>query len=221
MIRAYFFDMDGTLMDSEILWVEAVQAMVQDWGYPMSHEEALAVAYGTCWPGIYEEIRKRYPAVHLSDEALGAAVQPYFEKLLESRDVRIASSVELLKRLSETYPVAIVSGSYRYDIAACVEIMGVASHISFFLGHEDYHPGKPHPACYQLAAQRLELSPAQCLVFEDSTVGITAAKAAGMRCIALARPDRPRQDVSQADSVLEDLACFNVAKHETESGKGF
>ena len=34
MIRAYFFDMDGTLMDSEILWVEAVQAMVQDWGYP-------------------------------------------------------------------------------------------------------------------------------------------------------------------------------------------
>ena len=114
----------------------------------------------TCWPGIYEENRKRYPAVHLSDEELGAAVQPYFEKLLESRDVRIASSVALLKRLSETYPVAIVSGSYRHDIAACVEIYGGWLRIfPSSWGMKIAIRENLIQRVTQLAAQRLELPP--------------------------------------------------------------
>ena len=54
------------------------------------------------------------------------------------------------------------------------------------------------------------VDPAACLVFEDSAAGVRAAKAAGMACVALARPCAPRQDVAPADLVLDDLAKFDL-----------
>ena len=76
------------------------------------------------------------------------------------------------------------------------------------MSHEDYDPGKPHPACYLAAAREAGLPPEQCVVFEDSNAGVCAAKDAGAYAVALARPDRPEQDYSRADLVLEDLSLF-------------
>jgi beta-phosphoglucomutase-like phosphatase (HAD superfamily) len=105
--------------------------------------------------------------------------------------------------------VAIVSGSPRVDVQDGVELLGIAPLLRFFLGSEDYPRGKPDPAGFLLAAQRLGAAPADCLVFEDSAAGVRAARAAGMRCVALARPGAPAQDLSDADLVLNDLGGFS------------
>ena len=63
--------------------------------------------------------------------------------------------------------------------------MGIEDVVNFYLGHEDYHPGKPHPACYLRAAEIAEALPENCVVFEDSNAGISAAKDAGMYGVAL------------------------------------
>ncbi len=213
MIRAFLFDLDGTLLDSEILWVEALEVFMKEQGAPIPHADALAIVYGVSWEEIYYDVARRFPGLFPEMADLYSGLQRCFIALRDSRDVRITGSIELLKRLSADYPVAIVSGSFSHDIQHGVEIMGIAPYIQFFLGGEHYAPGKPDPACYLMAAERLAIAPEHCLAFEDSTMGIRAAKDAGMHCVALQRAGRPRQDVSRADLVLDDLTRFSPQEY--------
>jgi len=210
MLRAFLFDLDGTLLDSEILWVEAVEAWLRDRGHPLTHQEAVDIFYGWCWDKIHDVLTARFPGLGVTLQTMHLAVLPHFTRLREHRDIRIHGSIALFKRLAKDYPVGIVSGSYIADIEHGVAMMGLAPYVSMILGGEDYTPGKPHPAGYIMAAQRLGVAPQECLAFEDSTAGVEAAKGAGMQCVALARKDRPAQDVSKADLVLDDLALFSV-----------
>jgi HAD superfamily hydrolase (TIGR01509 family) len=214
VVRAFLFDLDGTLLDSEILWVEALELLMKRRGMDMSHEDALKAVYGISWEEIYDIVAARYPDLYPDMSSMYAGLQVCFAELRENRDVRIMGSIELLKRLSKDYPVAIVSGSFSHDIAHGVELMGIESYIQFFLGGDHYSPGKPDPTCYLLAAEKLGLDPSACLAFEDSAMGIRAAKDAGMHCVALQRNGRPKQDVARADWVLADLNLFSVASYE-------
>lgn len=210
-IRAFFFDLDGTLVDTEILWIRAIRDFLLRRGIPCAQEEAVKLVYGRSWNDVYAEMARRFPhAVEAGHERVSAELRTHHRRLRAETDVRIAGSVELLVRLAAAHPVAIVSGSPRQDIADNVEVLGVAPFLRFFLGAEDYHPGKPDPACFLLAAQRMPVEPSACVVFEDSAAGVRAAKAAGMACVALARPDAPRQDVAPADLILDDLAKFEI-----------
>lgn len=209
MIQAFFFDLDGTLVDTEILWVEAVASLANEHGYDLSYEQSLEMVYGVSWPEIYDRFQKLYSSLPWNLDEMGALLAPHFLKLRNNRDVRIQSSIALLRQLAENHPVAIVSGSYRVDMEAAIEIMKIGDVVSFYLGHEDYHPGKPHPACYLRAAELAAVAPEHCVVFEDSNAGICAAKDAGMYGVALSRPGRPTQDYSRANLILDDLSKFS------------
>ena len=209
MIEAYFFDLDGTLVDTEILWVEAVESLAREHGYDLSYDQSLEIVYGVSWPEVYERFKQLHPDMPWNLDQMGALLAPHFLKLRDTRDVRIESSIILLRQLAQNHPVAVVSGSYRTDLEAAIAIMGIGEVVNFYLGHEDYHPGKPNPACYLRAAEIAEVAPENCVVFEDSNAGITAAKDAGMYGVALARPGRPGQDYSRADLVLDDLSKFS------------
>jgi beta-phosphoglucomutase-like phosphatase (HAD superfamily) len=218
MVDAFIFDLDGTLLDSETLWVEAVELLLRGEGVGITHEEGLELVYGMAWPDIFDAVRRRFPDLAISYEGMTSCIHAHFERLRGTRDIRIASSVALLRELAAEYPVCIVSGSGQKDVAAGVALMDVESCLAFYLAMEHYETGKPDPTCFLMAAERLALPPERCLVFEDSTVGVQAAKAAGMHCVALARDDRPAQDVSEADLVLSDLADFSVPRYMELTG---
>ncbi len=210
MINAFIFDLDGTLLDSEILWVEAVEAFIREHDPSVTRDYATSIVYGRSWHDIYEEICRHLNDLDMSIRDMQVALRPYFDRLSETRDIRILSSVELLRTLSRDFPVCIVSGSPRDEIQDGVELMGIDDHLAFYLGAEDYSPGKPHPACFLMAAEKLGVPPGECLVFEDSAAGVLAAKRAGMACVGLSREGRPPQDLSAADIVLGDLADFSL-----------
>lgn len=210
MIDAFLFDMDGTLLDTEVLWLESVQSFLKDQFIELKMDDALQIIYGIAWNDIYIELRRRYPQLTQSKKEMSAIICAQFFRLREERDIRIHSSVDLLKELAQTYPVAIVSGSDSKFIEYGIDLMDIRSLLKFYLGGEHYSPGKPDPSCYQMAAQRLNLAPEQCLVFEDSTAGIRAAKAAGMHCVALSRKGRPVQEIEMADMIFDDLGDFSL-----------
>ncbi len=209
-IKAFIFDLDGTLMDSEIIWVYAVHEYLLDKGLTVSYDYAVELVYGNSWEYIFEELEKNFPILKDDIPNFIERVYPYFDKYAEKMPLAIPSSVQLLKDLSKNYICAIVSGSYRRDVIEGIKRLGIEENVSLYLGKEDYYPGKPHPAGYLKASELLKISPKQCVVFEDSTVGVTSAKSAGMYCVALARPDRPKQDTSLADLVLPDLSLFTL-----------
>lgn len=211
MIDAYIFDMDGTLIDSEVVWVEAIGEYLRLRNPDFSHQDALRLVYGRSWHDIYEDIVAMVADPLPDREIMSQAVAPFYRRLAERRDVRIHSSIDLLRRLAAEFPVAIVSGSSRAMVEDGISVMGIGDELDFYLGAEDYSPGKPDPACFLAAAERFGVPTARCLVFEDSQAGVRAAKAAGMKCVGLARPGAPRQELGMADLVLEDLATFDVA----------
>lgn len=220
MIRAFIFDMDGTLIDSQILWVDATEAALHEWGIPVSRAEVLELAYGISSADIRAEVARRYPQFAGDLPAVWRSAGDHFDRMREKRDIRIPSSIQLLKDLAARYPVCIVSGSSARHLAQGIALMGVEADIEFALSVADYPKNKPNPACYLMAAERLGLAPEACLVFEDSAAGVQAARGAGMHCVALARDGRPAQDVSAADLVLSDLAQFSPDEYRAARNVG-
>lgn len=215
---AFLFDLDGTLIDSEGLWAEAVGRALADRGQRLGKAELATLVYGRAWNDIYEDIAARFPGAYPSCAAMTVVTGRYFNALRRTRDIRIPGAVEAFARLAAERPAAIVSGSSRQEIATILEELMIATQVRFFLGCEDYQPGKPHPACYLLAAQRLDLPPARCLVFEDSAHGVQAARAAGMACVAFRRPHHLAQDLSAAQAIFDDWNEFTSERHPSTDG---
>jgi HAD superfamily hydrolase (TIGR01509 family) len=209
-INAFIFDLDGTLMDSEVLYVEATRKALELGGYSVTHEESVALVYGRGWSVIWTEVCERFPDAYDTSEKMENVIRREFLRLRSELDIRIPGSVELLKRLAENFPVVIVSGSPRIDVEEGIDLLEIGSYLDFYMGSEDYPSGKPDPACFLVASGKLEVPPHRCLVFEDSSAGVQAAKAAGMYCVALQRKNAPPQDLSKADQKLEDLASFDL-----------
>jgi len=208
IVRAFLFDLDGTLVDTERLWVAAAEAALREIGHPVTHEQAVALIYGRAWGDIRPELLRDYPDAFPNAETLERLLGAAFDRLKGSTDIRLHSSIALLKRLAATHPVGVVSGSSRRLVAETLRLAGVEGDVRAVVATEDVSRGKPDPAPYLLAAERLGVAPESCLAFEDSRAGVLSAKAAGMRVVALQRPCAPRQDLSESDQVLTDLGDF-------------
>ncbi|MBQ7188045.1 MAG: HAD family phosphatase [Kiritimatiellae bacterium] len=212
-IRAFLFDLDGTLIDTEQTWAVAIRQYLTDRGFPVSTDEILRLVFGHSWFDIYRKLCERFPP--LSGTAINdvsAALRGYYQKLCTDPESQvIRSSVETLCRLSELAPCCIVSGSCHDDVEDAARRLGIAGRLAFILGAEDYERGKPAPDCYLEASKRLGVPPADCVVFEDSPAGVLSAKNAGMRCVALDRCGLATDQLNPlADLVLSDLSAFRT-----------
>ncbi len=203
---AALFDLDGTLQDSEVLWCLATKDFLESVGVLISDEESVELVYGRSNDEIAEDLCRDYPNLNLTPDEYSAGFRKFYFPRLEKTDIAIPSSVALLREIAKDMPVAIVSGSQHNVVEEAADRLKVRDSVSLVLGAEDYPRGKPDPVCFLKAAEILGVPANECIVFEDSTVGVKAAKDAGMYCVAISRPDRPKQDVSIADETVSDLS---------------
>jgi HAD superfamily hydrolase (TIGR01509 family) len=179
---AVIFDLDGTLIDTEVLCNETGVQACRNMGHDVS------LAFFETLAGIHDVERARLIGEHVG-ETIDLGIFYYeWDRLCE---IRFADgiplkpgTVALLERIADLgLPMAVATSSRRKPAHDKITLAGLARWFSTIITFDDVAQAKPAPDPYLLAATRLSVSPAQCLAFEDSETGARAAHAAGMTVV--------------------------------------
>ena len=181
-VRAVVFDMDGLLVDSEVVYCEALTSAA----LAMGHELPMAVIrqmIGHTWAGSAHVVRAHFGESFDTDRLREESVRRFYE-LAEAEICLKAGVVELLDHLDEAgLPRAVCTSSRRQDAEHHLGAHDLFHRFHAVLAQGDYPRAKPHPDPYLKAAEALGVDPADCLALEDSHNGVRAASAAGMMTI--------------------------------------
>ena len=174
---AYLFDCDGTVVDSMPLHYLAWKQALGEWHCDFSEEVFYA------WGGLQvAEVISRLNVEHGLKMPV-AAVEVRKENLYYDNISRLQVVPEVVEHIEAMYgkiPFAVVSGSTRESVVKSLEAVGLLDKFDTLVCAGDYAKSKPDPEPFLLAASRLGVAAAACLVFEDTDMGIQAATAAGM-----------------------------------------
>jgi len=208
-ITAVIFDLDGVLVDSEPIHFRAANRLLARWGRALSESEYRA-SIGLGEAATWAAWRRRFALTEPVAALLAAHTQARLQEIAAGV-VPIGDAVELARRLHVAgVSLAIASSSARAVIDALLAAAGVDQLFGVRVSGEDpaVRVSKPAPDVYLAAAARLDRSPSTCLAIEDSSPGVTAAKRAGMTCVAVPNRWTADQDFRDADVVLESLRYF-------------
>lgn len=184
--QAFIFDCDGTLVDSMplhyVAWVEALKRHHA----PFEFTEEVFYAHA----GIKEQ-----DVVKILNAKHGTSIDPvsvdelkmgiFRERIPEVQPVNPVAA--FAKSMHGRYPMAVASGSEEPTVRGCLEATGLIHLFDTIITPKLVKQGKPAPDMFLLAAERMGISPSECLVFEDGNSGLEAAKAAGMQAVFIPR----------------------------------
>jgi beta-phosphoglucomutase family hydrolase len=178
--RAYLFDCDGTIADSMPLHYKAWRKALAEWN--CEFDEKLFYSWGG------KPVREIIAALN-EINGLRMPVETVAtrkESLYHEQLPQLKAIPEVLEHIDAQHgriPFAVVSGSRRSSVVGSLNALGILDKFDTIVAAEDYKNAKPAPDAFLLAAGRLGVAPGDCLVFEDTALGIQAATAAGMASV--------------------------------------
>jgi HAD superfamily hydrolase (TIGR01509 family) len=194
------------LIQTEELWDEVRSALARERGarYDAEAQRAMMGMSSVEWSRyMREELGVPEEPEAISAEVVRRMIARYRERL-----PLIDGAGEAVERLAARWPLGLASSSNRPLIEVVLELAGLADRFAVTVSSEEVARGKPAPDVYLEAARRLSVDAANCAAIEDSHSGISSARAAGMRVIAVPNPSFPPGDdaLAEADVVLGSLA---------------
>jgi beta-phosphoglucomutase len=209
MLQAVIFDLDGVIVDSHPAHLRAWKAFFRSLGKDLPDQELSFVLDGRR----REEILRHFLGDLTDDQVrdYGARKDALFREFAP-RLKTIQGFPKFLDALaSAVLPVAVASSASGGRVTHTLEQLGLKQLFRVVVTGDDVSNGKPDPAIFHLAAQRLCVDPENILVCEDAVSGVEAAKRAGMKCLAIAPNGRgPLLKDAGASRVLPDFtsACL-------------
>jgi HAD superfamily hydrolase (TIGR01509 family) len=188
-VEAVVFDLDGVIIDSEPVWEDVRRRLVAERGgtwLPDSQQRLMGMSTAEWARYLNEEVGVPMPPDDIARAVIAGMVGRY-----ELALPLIPGSVEALRRLRARWTLGLASSSPRALIDAVLERAGMTEMFEVSISTEEVPRGKPSPDVYLAVAARLAIEPAACVAVEDSSNGIRAAVGAGMRAVAIARPEYP------------------------------
>ena len=216
---ASIFDMDGLLIDSEVLWHQAeAEILGKGLGVPIG-QEGSRTTKGMFVHEVTEHWYARAPWTGPSPSQVAVTIVDRVIELIIAAGVLkpgAAHAIDLCA--ARGWPLALASSSEYRLIEAALEHFGLRSRFAVVHSAEVEEYGKPHPAVFVTTARSLGVPPRRCVVWEDAPAGVVAAKAASMACIAVPEEgegDHPAFGIADlvVDSLVEvdDAALDSVA----------
>jgi HAD superfamily hydrolase (TIGR01509 family) len=200
-LQAVIFDMDGVIIDSEPLHEQAFRDVFEEMGYGRTHGVHFPDYYGRSDEALWQDFVDRHRPPHP------------FEFLMESKRRRLIELIrrdqplfpglpDLVARLATRFPLALASGSPHPVIDEVLAMGGLHRFFSAVVSVTDVGRPKPAPDVFLRAAELLRKQPAECCVIEDSAVGVTSARSAGMAVIAITN-SLPADQLRHATHVVQ------------------
>ncbi len=208
-VKAVIFDLDGTLIDNNEYHLKTWKQYLVEEGIDISDENYNAHINGRTNKDAIEYIygRKMSDAeameYTLEKEALYRKMYQPFIKPVEG----LIPFLEILNK--RAIPIGMATSGIQVNIDFMFEHIPLKKYFKVIVNSSHIKNGKPHPEIYLKAASLLNVSPENCLVFEDAGVGIKSAKAAGMKVVAI-DTTQPHNELKEADIIIHDFTLNNI-----------
>ncbi len=206
--RAVIWDMDGVIADTALYHRQAWQEALLKRGINFT-EEDFRRGFGQR----NEEIIRHILGEQVSQDEINAIAnekEEGFRRRVGNNLKPLPGVMELMKALAECdFKMALASSTPLENILLLNEGLGIAQYFQAIVSADDVTEGKPSPQAFLLAAQKMGIEPRNCLVIEDAVAGVTAAKRAGMRCLAVTNTN-PRVSLVEADLIVDSLEEIQV-----------
>ena len=185
--EAYIFDCDGTLADTMPLHYQAWRTALRD--HACDFPEALFYELGGVPTEKIVEILNERHGCSMPVQETATHKDDLFIQMIP-QTLPIEPVVELVHQFHGVKPLAVASGGTREIVNKTLDALGLLEKFQAIVTVEDYHRGKPAPDPFLEAARQLGVVPEKCLVFEDTTAGVAAARAANMQWVLVEPPQR-------------------------------
>jgi beta-phosphoglucomutase len=204
------FDVDGVLVDSYAAHFESWQQLGRELGVTMSEEQFVA----TFGRKSHEIIVEFWPHLAASDQQvrrIDDRKEELFREIIAADFPAMDGAVELIDALAAAgFALAVGSSGPPENVGLVLDRLGRRNRFAAVVTGRDVTRGKPNPQVFAIAAERLGLPPARCVVVEDAPAGVAAAKAAGAQCLGLASTGHDPAALAAADRVVRSLRDVNV-----------
>jgi len=193
------FDMDGVLVDSYAPHLKSWCMLAEETGAPLT-EAQFAATFGRTGPDVIREL------FGVEDEAAMRRIdhrkETIYRDLIRDAMPTTPGIVEAVVRLHAAgFRLAVGSSGPPENVQLVCEKLDLYRHLTKIITGADVRHGKPDPQVFELAAAGIGVAPPRCVVVEDAPVGIQAARAAGMRCVALVGT-HPAASLGDANHVI-------------------
>ncbi len=205
VIRGFLFDLDGTLVDSERETAEAMaRALWRGQGIAIEQYDRDFII-GRSWIAIYDSLKARYPQLTWNREETIARTALLRDEVFAEMGITVLPGARRVLGWTQGRPRGLVTGSSRTEVTQVLPLIGPEAAFEVIVAAEDVARSKPAPDGYVKAIAALGLTPAECLVVEDSVAGIEAGRTAGCIVVACRAGNFGGWDQSGAHRVLDTL----------------